>query len=65
MGALKALIIGAISISVALALVPSMNTTLQTITTPTYNAGVAGMAPIILIVFFAAIVFVVLGLVQA
>lgn len=64
MRAIKGLIIGAIGVFVSLALVPGMNTTIATITTPTYNVGVAGMAPVILIVFFAAIIFVVLGLVE-
>lgn len=41
-----------------------MNTTVATITTPTYNVGVAGMAPVVLLVFFAAIIFTVLGLVE-
>jgi len=40
------------------------NTTVATITTPTYDVGVAGMAPVILLVFFAAIIFVTLGLVD-
>jgi hypothetical protein len=64
MNAIKGLIVGAIGISIAVAMVPGMQTTLATITTPTYTAGVAGMAPIILLVFFAAIVFVVLRLVE-
>lgn len=64
MSSIKKLIVGAIGIMVSLSLVPGMNTTVATITTPTYNVGVAGMAPVILIVFFAAIIFVVLGLVE-
>lgn len=64
MGAVKALIIGAIGISIGLSLVPGMNSTVATITTPTYAVGVAGMAPIVLLVFFAAIIFVTLKLVE-
>jgi hypothetical protein len=64
MSAIKGLIIAAIGISISVALVPGMQTTLATITTPTYSAGIAGMAPIILLVFFAAIVFTVLRLVE-
>jgi len=64
MSALKGLIIGAIGISIGVAMVPGMQTTLATITTPTYSAGVAGMAPIILLVFFAAIIFTTLRLVE-
>ena len=64
MGAIKKLIIGAIGIMISLSLIPGMNTTIATITTPTYNVGVAGMAPVVLLVFFAAIIFVVLGLVE-
>ena len=65
MSSIKKLIIGAVGIMISLSLVPGMNDTVATITTPTYHVGVAGMAPVVLIVFFAAIIFVVLGLVEA
>ncbi len=39
MGAVKKLIVGAIAIMISLALVPGMNDTVATITTPTYDVG--------------------------
>jgi hypothetical protein len=36
---------------------PGLNTTIATITTPTYSSGVAGLNGVILIVFAAMIVF--------
>lgn len=48
---------------IALSLIPNMNKTISTITTPSYSSGVVSLAPVILIVSFAAIIFVVLGLV--
>ena len=38
-------------------LLPGMNTVVATITTPTYDAGVAGLVTVILIVFAAMIIF--------
>ena len=64
MKAIKSLVVGAIGIVIALLLVPSMNKTIATITTPSYSSGVAAMSPVVLVVFFAAIIFVVLGLVN-
>lgn len=64
MAAIKKLIIGAIGIMISLSLIPGMNNTVATVTTPTYDVGVAGMAPVVLLVFFAAIIFVTLGLVD-
>jgi hypothetical protein len=36
---------------------PGINTTVATITTPTFNAGVVGMNSVILIVFSAMIIY--------
>ena len=57
-----ALIMAAIFVYVGINLMPGMNTTIATITTPTYDAGVAGLTGIIMIVFAAMIVF---GIVKA
>jgi hypothetical protein len=46
---------------IAVALTPGLNTTLATITTPTYSTGVAGMFGVILIVFAAMIIKGILG----
>jgi len=51
-----------IFVYVGINLMPGMNTTIATITTPTYDSGVAGLVGIILIVFAAMIVF---GIVKA
>jgi len=52
----------AIFVYVGINLMPGMNTTIATITTPTYDSGVAGLTGIIMIVFAAMIVF---GIVKA
>ena len=57
-----ALIMAAIFVYVGINLMPGMNTTIATITTPTYDAGVAGLTGVIMIVFAAMIVF---GIVKA
>lgn len=36
---------------------PGLNTTVSTITTPTYSSGVAGLNGVIMIVFAAMIIF--------
>ena len=45
------------------AIVPSINTTVAVITTPTYNSGVVGMAPLPLLILIVAIVFVIFDLI--
>ncbi len=57
MNAVKGLFLAAIGVYVGVALIPGINTTVATITTPTYSVGVAGMAPVLLIIFMALIVF--------
>ena len=59
MNAIKAIILAVIGVYIGIALVPGLNTTLATITYPTYSQGVVGMASIILIVVFAMLVFMV------
>jgi Na+/H+ antiporter NhaC len=55
------LIYAAVFVYIAVALTPGLNTTLATITTPTYSTGVAGMFGVILIVFAAMIIKGILG----
>ncbi len=43
----------AIGVYIGVNLMPGLNTTIATITTPTYSAGVAGLTGVILIVFAA------------
>ena len=56
------LIMAAIFVYVGINFMPGLQTTVATITTPTYSAGVAGLVGVIMIVFAAMIVF---GIVQA
>jgi hypothetical protein len=51
------LIFAAIFVYIGVNLMPGLNDTIATITTPTYSSGVAGMCGIIMIVFAAMIVF--------
>ena len=57
MKAILALIMAAVGIYIGVALIPGLNDTIATITTPTYDSGVAGMVSVILIVFAAMLVF--------
>jgi len=56
------LIMAAIFVYVGINLMPGMNTTINTITTPTFDSGVVGLVGVVLIVFAAMIVF---GIVKA
>jgi len=47
----------AIGVYIGVSLLPGLNTTVATITTPTYSSGVAGLTGVILIVFAAMIIF--------
>jgi hypothetical protein len=51
------LIFAAIFVYVGVNLEPGLNTTVATITTPTYSSGVAGLNGVIMIVFAAMIIF--------
>jgi len=57
-----ALIMASIFVYVGINLMPGMNTTIATITTPTFDSGVVGLVGVVLIVFAAMIVF---GIVKA
>jgi len=46
-----------IFVQIAINLVPGLNTTLETITTPTYTAGVAGMFGVVLIIYAAMVLW--------
>jgi len=47
----------AIGVYIGVNLLPGLNATVNTITAPTYEAGVVGLVSVILIVFAAMIVF--------
>jgi len=47
----------AIGVYIGVNLLPGLNTTINTITAPTYDAGVVGLVSVILIVFAAMIIF--------
>jgi len=47
----------AIGVYVGVSLIPGINDTIATITTPTYDSGVAGLMGVVLIVFAAMIIF--------
>jgi len=51
------LIFAAIFVYVGVNLEPGLNTTVATITTPTYSSGVAGLNGVVMIVFAAMIIF--------
>ena len=51
------LIFAAIFVYVGVNLMPGLNDTIATITTPTYSSGVAGLTGVIMIVFAAMIIF--------
>jgi multisubunit Na+/H+ antiporter MnhF subunit len=51
------LILAAVFVYVGVNLEPGLNTTVATITTPTYSQGVAGLNGVIMIVFAAMIIF--------
>lgn len=51
------LIFAAIFVYVGVNLEPGLNTTVATITTPTYSSGVVGLNGVIMIVFAAMIIF--------
>lgn len=51
------LIMAAIFIYVGVNMEPGINTTVATITTPTYSSGVVGLNGVIMIVFSAMIIF--------
>ena len=57
MRAITGLILAVIGVYIGVALVPGINDTIATITTPTYTSGVAGLNGVIMIVFAAMIIF--------
>ena len=57
MKAILGLIFVAIGVYVGVNLLPGLNDTVATITTPTYSTGVAGLMSVVLIVFAAMIIF--------
>ena len=51
------LIMAAVFVYIGVNMEPGINTTVATITTPTYSAGVAGLNQVIMIVFASMIIF--------
>ena len=54
------LIMAVIGVYIGVALLPGINTTVATITTPTYDVGVAGLIDVVMIVVAAMIIFMVI-----
>ncbi len=54
------LIMAVIGVYIGVALLPGINDTVATITTPTYDVGVAGLIDVVLIVVAAMIIFMVI-----
>jgi hypothetical protein len=52
------LLMAAIAAYVGVNLLPGLNTTVATITTPTFSSGVAGLMGVVMIVFAAMIIIV-------
>jgi len=61
MNAILGLIFAAIGVYIGVNLMPGLNDTIATITTPTYDSGVAGLTGVILIVFAAMVVFLIVN----
>jgi hypothetical protein len=61
MKAIFALILAAIGLYIGVNLLPGLNTTISTITTPTYSSGVTGMVGVTLIVFAAMLVILIVA----
>ena len=59
------LIAAAIFVYVGVNFEPGINSTVATITTPTFNAGVVGMNSVIMIVFAAMIIYGILQMMQS
>jgi hypothetical protein len=59
--AISGLILAVIGVYIGVALMPGMNTTISTITTPTYGVGVVGIMQVIMIVVGAAIIMMLLN----
>ena len=57
MKSILGLIFAAIGVYIGVNLLPGLNTTVATITTPTYSSGVAGLMAVVLIVFAAMVIF--------
>lgn len=57
MNMIKAFILAAVAVYVGINLIPGINTTVATITTPTYSVGVSGMVGVVLIIFAAMIIY--------
>lgn len=55
MNLILGLIMAVIFVTVGISMLPSMNTTVAAITTPTYSVGVVGMIGVVLIVYSAMI----------
>lgn len=61
MKAITGLILAIVCVYIGVLLMPGLNETVATITTPTYSVGVAGIVQVVLIVVGAAIIMVVLN----
>lgn len=57
MSMIMGLIMAAVFVYIGVNMEPGINTTVATITTPTYSAGVAGLNQVIMIVFASMIIF--------
>jgi multisubunit Na+/H+ antiporter MnhF subunit len=57
MNMILGLLMAAVFVYIGVNMQPGMNTTIATITTPTYSAGVVGLNGVIMIVFASMIIF--------
>ena len=60
MRAIYGFLVAVIGVYIGVSLLPGLNETIGTITTPTYDAGVAGMVDVIMIAVAAALIFMLL-----
>ena len=61
MRAITNLLLAVVGVYIGVALLPGLNTTVATITTPTYDVGVAGMINVVMIVVVASIIIMLLN----
>lgn len=61
MRAISGLILAIVGVYIGVSLMPGLNTTVATITTPTYSVGVAGIMQVVMIVVGAAIIMMLLN----
>ena len=58
---ISGLILAIVGVYIGVSLMPGLNTTISTITTPTYSVGVAGIMQVVMIVVGASVIMMLLN----